>query len=412
MALEQYLAWKEKEEARKAEEAKRAASRTSFENRELATQLGIREQIGGGFLFDNGVTYDPTSGGYSIGTSFGYDPTKNISRIGNIGYEGELDPRIAMQMKQEDYDAVSATLDEYMNKFGDYYSSHVENSGNYGIVTPFYSSKDSGADLTQYGSSTEHIDTILEQLKKDDPELYAQVSPFVGKRESDQQKSFTKLVYDRVAGNLEDPYTEAYSELLKGQFAGATAGFKSSRTDEDWNQIYQKQDQQKQMTAEINAVYQNPALQGYLRDKQIADIKAKYGQAAPQQAPQSPALSKQPYSVANQTPTVGPNGPMMTVMRNGQPYQISQAEHDRTIGASQPSSPSTPPAAETSGPEGLDWESLYNQLSSYITDLSKPKQSTTQREQIGSFAQYGPTAAYGPNKSSYTSTGSYSGKGA
>ena len=308
MGLAEYKAWKEKQDKLKEEQTRWTNAKQSQSLRDFTSQYGGEIDPDNFINFGNGLRYNPETGGYNVGgSSFGYDPTKNISSIGNIGFEGELDPRIASDMTDADYESVLSEIEKYSKEFEQYYTDYINKNKAYSVTT-----STSGE---QTANSAVHIDTIKEALKKDNPELYEKVAPFVGTREDEQQKAYLKKVYDLAAGRVKEPYSESYSSMLKNQWTEANKGLASSQSSTDWDNRIKTSELNKQMNNELNAIYKNPALQGYVRNQQLDAIKKKYGSqisaltSAPQQQGVKPNVLTQPVPT-NVTPTIPTETPV------------------------------------------------------------------------------------------------------
>lgn len=233
MSLEVYKKWKEQQDKAAAKKAEQDKLRQRTRNQGIAEQYGARYNPGDTITFGTGVTYNPQTGGYSFGSGqFGYDPTKNISRIGNVGISGELDPNAVLQMGQQDYDAAEALIQSYMDRYNEMYSQFVESQSPEGFAV--------GSDGAYFTNNSE----FEEWAKKTDPELYKNLQPHLSGREDDPEsnQAFIKTAYDNAVKRLGLESSGPYSQMLKGQWEEMQTGYQPTTevTPEQLNEYKQR----------------------------------------------------------------------------------------------------------------------------------------------------------------------------
>jgi len=298
MSQTAYDLWKEEQsrlqqEAEKRQRVERDDLMLAFDN-----ELGIRTDKNN-LLLDGGAAYNPFTGAYSVknqgGTgqqtdAFYYNPNEKKSSIYGTQLNGMLDPRIALGMSDEDYKAADTWYNEINNKLdaeisgaitrGDIAAGYRKDTGDSyswgnelaqvmgGETTKAYKERQ-GAQY-QYDEST-----ISKYLQKANPELFKYYQMFTNTNDSASLNSaYTEQAYNSALARLQPQYQDNFYDNLKNQFTELSGSV--AKPQQEWEAIWKKQEQDKKMNDEINAVYNNPLYQGYSRDKTIEQIKRQY----------------------------------------------------------------------------------------------------------------------------------------
>lgn len=341
-----------------------------------------------GFDLGEGYSYNPFQGSLSYdsdpdtqGSDYSYSSKEDFTTYGGNRYKGYFDVDTLSQISSEDwksaYDSLAPWEEQVLGK------------------------KKEGEDYNEGGMINDYADTRYRQ------ELDRFGGLDGGAVDVDADKLYQKYGINSMYDEFYDEYnqramTSAYKTAWERANPGQAMGGRGTFDDlinQDWSSKYitnksnpAAQDT-KAMQAEMQAIYNNPAIQGYTRDKQIEAIKTKYGSTTPTASSwvnnQKAQTQGAALPVASQPPTPAPTmGP-----------SVDPAEYEKSLDGSQ-----------------LDWKGLYDQLNTYVTGLNNKSDATsntsttssTKRDQLTNYYDYGPSYS----KSSYKSSTPYSGKGA